>query len=93
MKNDVKKELDQMESLGVIVRQEKPTNWVSSITVVRKPGKIWICLDPTKLNRAVLRGPYPTRTVEVVAKTYGAKLFTVLDANSGYWQIALDEFS
>ena len=42
----------------------------------------------------MLRGPYPTRTVEeVVAKTYGARFFTVLDANSGYWQIALDEDS
>ena len=53
-----------------------------------------ICLDPTKLNKATLRGPYPIRTIEqVVAKTANAKYFTVLDAQSGYWQVVLGEKS
>lgn len=94
IKDDVRKELDRMLKMGVIVEQQEPTPWVSSITIVRKPGKIRICLDPTKLNKAILRGPYPTRTVEeVVTKTNGAKFFSVLDANSGYWQIVLDKES
>ena len=47
-----------------------------------------VCLDPTKLNKAVLRETYPITTVEeVVAKTIGAKYFSVIDADSGYWQM------
>ena len=94
IEQDVKKELDRMLKLGVIVYQDEPTPWVNSITIVKKPNKIRVCLDPTKLNKAILRGPYPIKTVEeVVAKTCGAKYFSVLDANSGYWQIKLDEAS
>ena len=92
--DDVKRELDRMLKLGVITEQAEPTPWVNSITIVRKPGKIRVCLDPTKLNKAILRGPYPTRTIEeVAANTCDAKFFSVLDANSGYWQIELDEDS
>ena len=92
--DEVRAELDKMLKMGVIKKQDEPTPWVSSITIVRKPGKTRICIDPTKLNRAILRGPYPIRTIEeVVAKTHGACYFSVLDANSGYWQVQLDENS
>ena len=52
----VKEELDHMIKLGVIVEQKEPTPWVNSIMIVKKPNKICICLDPTKLNKAILRG-------------------------------------
>ena len=94
IKDRVKIELDRMLDLGVIIEQTEPTEWVNSITIVRKPDKIRICLDPTKLNRAIKRGAYPVRTVEEVsAKLHGSKVFSVLDAKSGYWQIQLDEYS
>ena len=90
----VKLELDKMLDLGVIVEQIEPTPWVSSITIVKKPDKIRICLDPTKLNKAIKRSQYPTKTIEeVVAHTSGAKYFSVIDANCGYWQIELDDES
>ena len=38
--DQVKKELDRMVNLGVIVEQTEPTSWVSSITIVHKPNKI-----------------------------------------------------
>ena len=80
-----------MVQLGVNVEQAKPTPWVNLITIVRKPGKTRVCLDPTKRNKQILWGPYPTRTIkEDVANTCEAKLFSVLDANSGYWQLELD---
>ena len=64
------------------------------MTIVKKPNKICVCLDPTKLNKAILHGPYPNTTIEeVVIKTANAKYFSVVDANSGYWQIRLDEKS
>ena len=84
-------EIKRMLQLGVIVKQMEPTEWVNSITIVRKPSKIRICLDPTKLNRAIRRSPFPTTTIEeIIAKTSNAQHFLVLDAQTGYWQIKLD---
>lgn len=63
------------------------------VTVV-KPNKIRICLDPQNLNKAILREHYPLKTVEeVVAEMPSAKVFSVVDANQGYWQIQLDDES
>jgi hypothetical protein len=94
IRDEVKKELDRMVSLGVIAKQEKPTPWVNSMTVVRKPGKIRICIDPTKLNQAIRRAQHPTTTIEEIsARMPGAKFFSKIDANAGYWQIQLDDES
>ena len=94
IQDQVKKEITRMLDIGVIVRQEQPTEWVNSITIVQKPNKIRVCLDPTKLNKAIKRGPFPTKTIEeVAAKVAGATVFSVLDANSGYWQVELSEAS
>lgn len=35
-----------MEQLGVISRQDKPTDLVYSLVTVRKPNKIILCIDP-----------------------------------------------
>ena len=63
------------------------------MTIV-KPIKIRIYLDPRGLNKAIKREHYPLKTMEeVVAEMPKAKLFSVVDANQGYWQIQLDEES
>ena len=50
-----------------------------------------ICIDPKDLNRALGREHYPIPTVEeVVALFPKAKVFSVLDAKSGFLQIKLD---
>ena len=49
----VRNELDKMMEMGVIVKQDSPTPWVNSITIVKKPNKLRICLDPTKLNCSI----------------------------------------
>ena len=94
IRDKVKQELDRMIEQGVIVKQTEPTPWVNSITIVRKAEKVRICLDPTKLNKAILRSPHPVKTIEeIVAEMPDAKIFSTLDANAGYWQIKLDEAS
>ena len=84
-----------MEKLGVIHKAEEPTEWVSSLVVVEKPnGKVQLCLDPQDLNKAIQREHYPMQTVEeVAAELSDAKVFSVLDATSGFWRIKLDEKS
>ena len=63
--------------------------------MVRKPnGDVRICLDPVDLNKAVKREHYPLKTVEEVAANMSeAKVFSTLDATSGFYHIKLAEES
>lgn len=91
LRERVVKELQRMESMGVIARQTEPTEWVNSMVTVVTPKKIRICMDPKDLNQAIKREHYPLLTVEEVASRMpNAKYFSVLDANQGFWQIKLD---
>ena len=70
-----------MERLKVIKKVEKPTPWVNSMTIVHKPdGSLRICLDPTDLNKAVMREHVVIPTPEELhTKLTGAKIFSKLD--------------
>ena len=91
----VKKELDAMVENKVIAPVTEPTQWISSMVVVQKRNtKIRICLDPRDLNRAIMHSHYPLPTVEQVATCLNkAKIFTVFDAKTGFWQVQLDQKS
>ena len=66
LRDDIKDELDDMESRGIItkLKEGEPTAWVNSLVYCRKPnGKLRICLDPKDLNKAISREHHviPTR--------------------------------
>eukprot|EP00731_Ephydatia_muelleri_P032552 Em0024g96a len=91
----VKQELERMESLGIISKVDEPTPWCAGMVVApKKGGAIRICVDYQPLNRYVCREVYPLPKVdETLAQLAGAKIFSKLDANSGFWQIPLTERS
>ena len=90
----VKEELDKMINLGVIEEAIYPTEWFCPMIVTMKSqGRIRICSDITKLNEAVKRELYPMPTVEVSLANIHGKIVSKLDANSGFWQIPLEEES
>ena len=91
----VKAELERMEQLGVITRVDEPTDWCAGMVVVPKPNeKVHICVDLTKLNENVCRERHILPSVEhILAQLGDAKVFSKLDANSGFWQIKLSEDS
>lgn len=91
----VKFELDKLQSMNIIDKVVKPTDWVSPIViVVKKNGDLRICLDPKALNDNMCRSHYQLPTVDTVAsKLTNAKYFTVLDANAGFWMVPLEEES
>ena len=62
---------------------------------VRKPtGKLRICIDPKDLNQALKRPHYLTPTIkEILPHLSNAKVFSVLDAKDGFWQVKLEEES
>ena len=60
LKDKLKSELDRLEGLQMIWKVKEPTEWVSSLIVVKKPnGKLRICIDPVHLNKALKRSHYP----------------------------------
>ena len=88
----VREELKRMENMGVISPIKEPTDWCAGMVPVKKKnGQVRICVDLTRLNQSVKRELHPLPAVEqVLAQLTGAKVFSKLDANSGFWQIPLD---
>lgn len=55
-------------------------------------GSVRICVDLTHLKKAVQREVHSIPSVdENLAKLGDSKIFSKLDANSGFWQIPLDD--
>ena len=88
-------ELNRLRSQGVIFPVEQPTEWCAPIVVVPKPNdSVRLCVDLTKLNDAVLRPRHMLPCVDYVLGQIGdAKVFSKLDANSGFHQIMLTDES
>ena len=94
IRDRVKTELDRMEQNGIIAKVYEPTDWVNSLVTVVKPNKVRICIDPRDLNLAIKREHHPMNTIEDVAtRLHGARYFSVLDADKGFYQIKLTERS
>lgn len=92
---EVKLELERMEKEGVVKKVVEPTDWCAPMVVVPKSsGRVRITTDFTALNKAVRRPKYELPSVDdTLAKLNGAKFFTKLDANSGFFQCILDKES
>jgi len=78
-----------MEELDVIKKVEELTDRVNStVTIVKPNGKLKICIDPHDFNRAVKHDYYPMTTInKIVTRMPNAKVLSVLDASSSFWQI------
>ena len=87
----VKKELERMESMKVISKMDEPTGWCSPMVVVPKAnGDVRICVDLPQLNRSVKRERHILPSVEdTLAQLRNGKVFSKLNANSGFWQVRL----
>ena len=64
------------------------------IAVRKKKNTLRICLGPRDLNKAFQRSHYPLKTLEDVATRLNkAKVVSLLNAKSGFWQVKLDDDS
>ena len=95
LRTKVKQELDKMESMQVISKIDEPTPWCAGMVVVpKKTGNIRICIDLKPLNESVQWEVHPLPTVDdTLAQLTGAKMFSSLDTNSGFWQVPLKQSS
>lgn len=81
-----------MVKQNVIREVTEATPAVSPMVIVKQNGKIRICIDPTDVNKNLIRRNYPLKTIEEIsAKIAGSTIFSKLDCRKGFWQIKLSE--
>lgn len=85
-------ELDRMLRLGVIEESDSP--YCSPVVLVRKPGKIRLCLDSRKLNTLTKKDAYPLPHINgLLSRLQNTHFITGIDLKDAFWQIPLDESS
>ena len=88
-----------MLKAGVLKRVQEATPLVNIIVLVEgtdKQGKpkLCICLDPTNLNKAIIRELYHFKTPEdILHLPANSTMMTILDCKKGYWHQELCEAS
>lgn len=94
LRDELHKQLEEMEKLNIVAKVMEPTDWVSNVVMVKRNNKIRICIDPIVLNTALKRPHYQIPTInELLPELTNAKVFTTVDAKSGFWQVELDDES
>ena len=90
-KEAIHKELDYLIEEEIIMEQVEPTPWVASVTFPMKPnGEVRVCLDPSNLNKAIIREHHKPMTVEeIVHELARATVYTKADALKAFLQIHL----
>ncbi|KAJ8031683.1 hypothetical protein HOLleu_24949 [Holothuria leucospilota] len=89
--DEVRQCLQEMLESGAIRESHSP--YASPIVVVKKKdGSIRLCIDYRKLNNKTIKDSYALpRIEESLDALEGARWFSSLDLQSGYWQIEVAE--
>ncbi|UYV83482.1 K02A2.6-like [Cordylochernes scorpioides] len=94
LKAEFKRKLDDLEGRGIIERVQKSSSWISNLVLVKKQNKLRVCLDPRDLNKVIKRPHFQIPTIDqILPSLNNAKIFTVIDAKDGFWQVKLDSQS
>ena len=88
----VKEEIHRLLKAGFI-RTAKYVEWRSNIVpVVKKNGKMRVCIDFRNLNLATPKDEYPMPIVDLlVDSSAGHQILSMMDGHSGYNQICIAE--
>ncbi|CAH2091003.1 unnamed protein product [Euphydryas editha] len=93
----LKCELDRLENRNSIVKVDKisENSCINRIVIVEKSNKnVRLCLDPSDLNKYIIKKPKILPTLDQLAiKLKGKKFFSVLDLSEGFHHLTLDEES
>lgn len=87
--NAIEEEIQKILKLGIIKESKSP--WASRIVPIEKPdGSIRLCVDYRALNSITIKDNYPLpRIDEIIDSLSQAKIFSTLDATSGFYQIPI----
>ena len=91
MRENLKREIQDMLSLGIIRESNSP--FASPIVIVKKKdGSDRICVDYRKLNKLTIADLEPMITAEDLFQRLGkSKYYSKIDLSKGYWQIPVAE--
>ena len=99
LKEAYQQEIERMFKAGVLKPIHEATPWINSFVLVEGKDKLGnlklrIFLDPTNLNKAIVREPYHFKTPEDIAHLLAdACIMSVYNCRKGYWHQELDEMS
>jgi hypothetical protein len=84
-----KAEIDRMCEIGIARPSKSP--WTSPMVMVRKKDGSWrLCVDFRRLNKVTKKDAYSLPRIDEIFDMIGtARVFSTLDAQSGYWQVAM----
>ncbi|KZS07276.1 Uncharacterized protein APZ42_029040 [Daphnia magna] len=87
----IKDKVNKMLEQGVIQPAQSPFS-SPSVLVKKKDGEWQFCIDYRWLNEMTTKDVYPLpRIDDALSKLGGAALFSVVDLQSGYWQLPVTE--
>ena len=91
MYEEVKQHLKEMVACGAIRPSSSP--YSSGVVLVRKrDGSLRVCLDFRRLNSKTIKDAYLMPNIEeTLDHLHGAKWFSCLDLQAGYWQVEMAE--
>ncbi|MBS1986331.1 hypothetical protein JST99_00150, partial [Candidatus Dependentiae bacterium] len=89
--DELRKQLDKLLANGLI-RASKSAFGAPMLFVKKKDGSMRMCIDYRDLNSITIKNRYPLpRVDELLDRLSGAKYFSKLDLQSGYYQIRMKE--
>ena len=88
----VKEEIDKLFDAGFIFAMEN-SEWVSPIVIsIKKNGKLRICVDYRKLNKATKKDHYPLPfSDQILDEVAGQECYSFADGYSGYNKVRIAE--
>ena len=85
-------ELDHLEKLQIICKPQEPIEWVSSLVVVEKTGKLRVCIDLAHLNKVLKRSHYLLPVIEEIPlELANVKVFSEADLKDCVQHIQVDD--
>lgn len=92
LRSEITRMVDDMVEADVV--QESSSPWASSIVLVRKTALYAFCMDYRRLNAVTRKDVYPLPHIDdLLDQLSGKRIFSTLDASTGYWQIRMEEKS
>ncbi len=84
-----KEQIEDMLKRGIVTESQSP--WASPVVLVRKKDNTWRwCVDFRAVNLLSIKDSYPLpRIDDSLDRLSGAKWFSTLDLQSGYWQVKM----
>lgn len=89
----VLQQLRLLQAAGVIEPSESP--WSSPVCVVKQKDKLRLCIDYRRLNQLTVKDSYPLPRVDMLVERLAnqGRLYAVMDAACGFWQLEVEPAS